>query len=51
MDGDVANDDNGDELILLDAGPPLLCDGVCQWRRPHVPGRSELIQFHKRSNT
>ena len=39
-----------DELILLDAGPPLLCDGVCQWRRPHVPGRSELIEFHKRSN-
>ena len=49
-DGDNDGDDDGDELILLDAGPPLLCDGVCQWRRPHVPGRSELIEFHKSSN-
>ena len=40
--------DDGDELILLDAGPPLLCDGVCQWGRPHVPGWSELIEFHRR---
>ena len=50
VDGDDDRDDDGDELILLDAGSPLLCDGVCQWGRPHVPGRSELIEFHKSSN-